>query len=387
MTEEEIQIIVAEVLKSFKGVPLVNLPMLQNGPSNNVLLYGFNPNNQIGYKFEASHLLGDSSVIGDTITGIVFDQDTGVLTITTDTGTFNAKIEQSHSVNTVADMNILEPDLSIGELVYITTEDKTYQKKGVGIMEEFSSGNATFNGNRPITRNVTGLTGVNLGTNNVNDTLEALLYPAENPTISLSGGNTREFGSSNSVTLTYTVTKKTYGISTINVNSNNITVGSSVDEDTDSSGSTQIGNIIVTATQNINTTFTSSVEDNQGNTNTSNSTVTWRHKIYWGRHSTFTPPNDAEILALTGASVGTGNQFSTSWNKTYNNINGSGDYLVFAAPTSFGTPSFNVNGLPNSAFTKIRDNSAFINANGYSENYDVWITNTVQLGNTNIIVS
>ena len=52
--------------------------------------------------------------------------------------------------------------------------------------------------------------------------------------------------------------------------------------------------------------------------------------------------------------------------------------MVFAWPTSFGTPAFVVNGLPNTAFTLISSAFSFTNANGYVNTYDVWISNTAQ---------
>ena len=54
-----------------------------------------------------------------------------------------------------------------------------------------------------------------------------------------------------------------------------------------------------------------------------------------------------------------------------------GKYLFFAWPTSFGTPTFVINNLQNTAFTKIKNNTTFVNENGWSgTKYDVWISNT-----------
>ena len=45
--------------------------------------------------------------------------------------------------------------------------------------------------------------------------------------------------------------------------------------------------------------------------------------------------------------------------------------------TAFGTPTFKINGLSNSAFTKVKSNFVFTNESNFSGvNYDVWISNT-----------
>jgi hypothetical protein len=94
------------------------------------------------------------------------------------------------------------------------------------------------------------------------------------------------------------------------------------------------------------------------------------------------------IRNLTGAGVSPGNALATSYSKTYTGINGAGKYLIFAHPTIFGAnPTFVVNGLANSAFTKVRSSSAFVNESGFSINYDVWVSNTAYNGAANIIIS
>jgi hypothetical protein len=54
------------------------------------------------------------------------------------------------------------------------------------------------------------------------------------------------------------------------------------------------------------------------------------------------------------------------------------NYLFFAWPTSFGAPTFKINGLSNSAFTKVKSGFTFVNESGFSGVvYDVWISNTI----------
>jgi hypothetical protein len=212
--------------------------------------------------------------------------------------------------------------------------------------------------------------GVSIGTTfsgSVQDALDKILYPYVGPGCSLSGGNSREFGSSNAVTLSWSVTKHSNPIISIIVNGTPISP----------TGNNQSGSVGAVATQNVNTTFNMSTSD--GTTTPSASTsVSWFNKRYWGTTPTFAPLTNSQILALNGAGVGSGNELASSRVQTRNGINGGGSYLVFAWPTSFGTPAFVVNGLPNTAFTLISSAFSFTNANGYVNTYDVWISNTAQ---------
>jgi len=83
-------------------------------------------------------------------------------------------------------------------------------------------------------------------------------------------------------------------------------------------------------------------------------------------------------LWADGAGIGSGKELRTNRLRSYNGIDGAGQYLAFAWPTSFGTPSFTINGLPNTAFTKISSSISFTNMHSYTTNYDVWLSNTAQ---------
>jgi hypothetical protein len=143
-------------------------------------------------------------------------------------------------------------------------------------------------------------------------------------------------------------------------------------------------------------------------TSNSSTSITWMNRIYWGRIdlSSIGNPNlttnpgsassvaslctDTLIRSLTGASVGSGKELSTSKDKTYTGINGSGQYLIFAWPSSVSgalTPTFTVNGLPNTAFTRVRTASPFVNQFGFTTNYEVWVSNTLQNSPLNIVIS
>ena len=100
--------------------------------------------------------------------------------------------------------------------------------------------------------------------------------------------------------------------------------------------------------------------------------------------------SDSVIKSLNGAGVSPGYVLTNTFSKTYVNINGGGMYLVFAWPSVFGTPSFVVNGLLSTAFTKVRGVSnlnSFTNELGFTSNYDVWVSNTAQNSPLTIIIS
>jgi hypothetical protein len=243
-----------------------------------------------------------------------------------------------------------------------------------------------FNANRTVTR--AGLPAVNTGDSTIAGFLNNYFFPSTSPTatISVSGGISREFmsaGADLSVNLTWSATRPVacLAITGITVNSISQTLDSPFAE-----GHTQSGVLNSQAlVRNINTTYTTSVTSTD-KSGSASSTVTWYWMRYWGLFASGVPPtdpgftiSDANIIALTGAGIGTGSELSTTRVKNYDGINAAGDYLVFAWPTAWGNPTFIINGLISTAWTKVRSN-AFSNALGGSTNYDVWVSNTTQAG-------
>jgi hypothetical protein len=241
-----------------------------------------------------------------------------------------------------------------------------------------------------------------------------LLYPYIPPTSSLSivGSSTREYGNTlglnaNSITLNWSVTRNTSSnlITTITVDgAPQIPTGTSQAGTKTTNGT----HSWVSTPASQTNTFTMSGTDDYPTAFNSNTTLTWMNRIYWGRIdlSSIGNPNlttnpgsaslvdpicsDATILNLTGAGVGSGNQLSSSKDKTYTNINGAGWYLIFAWPSSVSgatAPSFEVNGLPNTAFTRVRTASPFVGLNGFTTNFEVWVSNTLQNSPLNIVIS
>jgi hypothetical protein len=230
---------------------------------------------------------------------------------------------------------------------------------------------------------------------------DALLYPYVSPGSSISSLSNREYGSGLSITLNWTATKNSNPITSIVVDGQIFAP----------TGNTQTGTKIATGTYSTPApAFTSNsfiITVGDGTTSTTNSTsFQWMNKIYWGtiNLSSIGNPNltlnpgsaslinitSSTVLGLTGAGVSPGNQLASSKSKTYSNINGSGNYLLFAWPSSVSgatTPIFTVNGLLNTAFTNVKTAWSFTNTWGFTTNYEVWISNTLQNSPLNITIS
>jgi hypothetical protein len=110
--------------------------------------------------------------------------------------------------------------------------------------------------------------GIPAGTTFSNRTMkqmwDALLYPYIAPVASLSGGFYREYGASNTLTLSWSVTKKSESITTIVVDGTPVSP----------TGNNQSGTKSTTATQNVNTTFTMTVSDIPNGSSTITATTT-----------------------------------------------------------------------------------------------------------------
>lgn len=208
-----------------------------------------------------------------------------------------------------------------------------------------------------------------------------LLYPYVAPLSSLVLVPTyKELGDNNQIVLNWTATKKTNDISSITINGPGgyiyVVPGSPFT-------TSQSGSKIVNPTQNVVSTFSLTVSDSTS-TIISSSYFTWYNPVYWGKTSTFAAPSMTIVTTkpswADGAGVGTGKSLTSTRNATYNGIYGAGQYLVFAWPTDFGDPTFTVNGLINTAFTKIASGVSHTNMYGYvnPNGYDIWITNTAQ---------
>jgi len=262
----------------------------------------------------------------------------------------------------------------------------------------------------------------------IQDVLDRIFYPYSPPTCSLSGGGTREFGSSTLVTLNFTLNKNEKPINTASMQllggvTQLITPLPSVITQPDtipatfgpSTLSTTPASVVTYATHSATPTSTSSVNTytlnvGDGTSTASGSTsVTWMNRIYYGTINLNTLPSnpnpdlnirpdgsnsgqvatsivqidsfitDSIIRTTTVTSIRpiVNRPLSTTRVLTLTDFDAGGNYLFFAWPTIFGTPVFKINGLTNTSFTKVKSNFVFTNSLGFSGvNYDVWISNT-----------
>ena len=231
---------------------------------------------------------------------------------------------------------------------------------------------------------------------------DKLLYPYTTPVLTFTNAGNKEYGASLNSTLNWSVTPKSNPIVSITVNglSQTPTLTSG------SVPSTGTYSLISTPVSTTNT-FTMSVFDSQSTTVLTTS-YTWMNKIYWGSVNLASLSNpdltlnpgmtasvgsyitSAIILGLNGAGVSPGNTLSTTKARTYTNINGAGNYLIFAWPSNVAgatTPTFTVNGLQSSAFSRVKGAWTFTNTFGFVTNYEVWVSNTLQNSPLNVIIS
>ncbi len=135
---------------------------------------------------------------------------------------------------------------------------------------------------------------------------------------------------------------------------------------------------------NVTNSYTFKCTDDKGKPATSAEiSVSYGHRVYWGRRLNRSDLTSAEIRLLDGADV-LGNGLHRSLTFTGNttqgiklsfpNIDGEGQYLCWAWPSSFGNPVFRTaTGIVTIA-QKIQSNFKYKNIYGYEHDYDVWVT-------------
>jgi hypothetical protein len=130
-----------------------------------------------------------------------------------------------------------------------------------------------------------------------------------------------------------------------------------------------------------NTTWTITATDSKPTTGTGSTTLEFRYKRYYGvsANATLTDP---QIIALS-SDLGTQSRTQTR------QIVCSNEYIYFAWPDSWGgatSSSFTVNGLLNTAWIKVR-NDSFTNASGNTYNIGVFRSSNLLTGTFNLGVS
>ena len=107
--------------------------------------------------------------------------------------------------------------------------------------------------------------------------------------------------------------------------------------------------------------------------------ITFQPRAYWGVVPNKESYENADILGLSG------NALTSSRARTINVNAGADEYILYAIPSSFGTPTFRINGFEG-GFVKV-ETINFTNASGYSQNYDIYKSVNPNLGNTQVVIS
>ena len=251
------------------------------------------------------------------------------------------------------------------------------------VASQSASASVIYTNSTPVPITIGGITASSTFTNQTMKQMwDALLYPYIPPSASLTGGVTREYGDSNLVSLTWTATKGSENLTSIIVPISTPVVPTNV--------SVQSSTVIVSSTQNVNTTFTMTISDVPNGTSTISDTESflWTNRRYWGTLPTGHALVSVSSVPFTHANISSlsselGNGYTQSRTITTNN-----NYVVFIFPhnsVDFSTNPTHVSigGLGNTNWVKTRNNVQFTNQYGYTgTNYDVWVFGNTQAPNT-----
>lgn len=115
------------------------------------------------------------------------------------------------------------------------------------------------------------------------------------------------------------------------------------------------------------------------NVDTANSTITWGQKVFWGVSATGAH-NEAFIEALSNSAL------ALTVARTFTVTAGANQHIYYAFRSGYGTPTFTVGGFEG-GFELAAAAVSVTNANGFTENYDVWRSVQTNLGTTTVTVS
>ncbi len=131
-------------------------------------------------------------------------------------------------------------------------------------------------------------------------------------------------------------------------------------------------------TNNAAVTFTLTGSDGvDGDTRTTS--ISWRPRVYHGIGAAG-GNSEAFIEALASSALQSSRATSYTDNATGAN------HLYWAAPASYGTPTFTVGGFEG-GFSLVSNTISVTNANGVTQNYQLWVSDVAGLGSTAVVVS
>ena len=143
----------------------------------------------------------------------------------------------------------------------------------------------------------------------------------------------------------------------------------------DDSGTIALTGLSLTA----NKTWTLAVTDEREATASKTAALSFLNKAHWGTAAAPGTVDSAFLLGLPGSALASGKGRTITVNA------GTGEYVWYAVPSSFGACAFNVGGF-DGGFTKVSTIS-HTNASGHTENYDVYRSDNAALGSTTVKIS
>jgi len=311
--------------------------------------------------------------------------------VETPTGNAGIVYQNSDSSAYIFDGAKWKPLGGAGTISIEQVNDSTYVIGG-DTVHMLTASYIDFDGNRPITRDFSQVTGVNLGTTDIKSTLEQLLFPTQNPNSSLTGtynGTTatsltieKTSASTIPIKLNWTAGRLDFTDSIVSI----VVNGQTKVFTQPAAGSSVSGNQTDNITTNVHSTISNVVTTSDNKTSSSFVSINFETKWYYGFvDPSITTPSDADIIGLAGQALTT--------NRTQNNGNGSDIVVpnstnrrfVIVQDATLDPSSINqifVGGLNSTgAFTKTTRN--FTNASGFTYQVNVYVLDNTTSGQFN----
>ena len=127
-----------------------------------------------------------------------------------------------------------------------------------------------------------------------------------------------------------------------------------------------------------NRTFQLEVEYERGATDSASTSIAFVNGVYYGVLESGAEIDSTAIKTMT-------RKLQTAKGITFTVNAGATQKIVYALPTKYGTPGFNVGGF-DGGFSLVKTFD-FTNASGHTESYAVWMSDNVGLGSTTVKVS
>ena len=153
-----------------------------------------------------------------------------------------------------------------------------------------------------------------------------------------------------------------------------LTIGSSVIPLSINDSTYSYSNII-----NDNISFTLKAKDERNKIVNSIINVVYYNKIYWGTSSSIIYDNSFLLDELNNSAVSDNINRTIQVNATLN------QYIYYAIPSRLGTPVFKVGGFEG-GFSKV-STILFTNIYNFTENYDIYRSDNVNLGDIRVVIS